>query len=131
MVKFVSDMSKKMLPTASTLIRARVELIAGTVTCSLPSLGVEARSVMGKVRPWSVESVIFTLAQLTGATFVLLTLHVTVGVVPPNHVTEVLGAVTRDGPEVLLTVSTTESSLTPPPLARLSRIITLKLSDRP
>ena len=47
MVKLVLEISKKMLPTASTFTRAVVVGLAGTVITSLPSLGVLAISVMG------------------------------------------------------------------------------------
>src|SRR6185436_13418859 len=56
MVKLVSEISKKILPTASTLMRAVVVLIFGTMIASLPSLGVLATMVVGKVWPPSLES---------------------------------------------------------------------------
>ena len=59
---------------------------------SLPSFGVLFASVMGNVVPPSVESRMRTLAQLIGAVFVLLTLHVIVCGVPPVKVTALFGA---------------------------------------
>jgi len=78
MAKLVSEMSKKMLPTASTFIRAVVVGVLGIETDSLPSFAVLARRVVGKVLPPSVETEILTLAALTGAAVVLATFHVTV-----------------------------------------------------
>ncbi len=46
-VKFAFDISKKILPTASTRIRACVVAMLGTVIFSVPSLGVLARIVVG------------------------------------------------------------------------------------
>ena len=77
MVKFVFEISKKIFPTASTLIRAVVLGVLGIVTTCDPSLGVLAINVV-KVFPPSVDNDIFTLAQLTGAAVVLLTDQVTV-----------------------------------------------------
>ena len=109
-VKLVLEISKKILPTASTLIRAVVLGVLGMVTAWLPSLGVLATNTVGKVCPPSVDKDIFTLAQLTGAAVVLATAHVTVCVEPPAHDTAVLGAETENGPDVLETVSTTSSN---------------------
>src|SRR2546421_57627 len=64
MVKLASETSKKMLPTASTLMRAVLAEIFGTVTAAEPLLGVLATSTVGKVFPPSVESEIFTFAAL-------------------------------------------------------------------
>ena len=69
--------------------------------------GLTQSRTVGKVRPASVDKLIFTLAQLTGAAVVLFTLHVIFCDEPPAHVTAVFGAVTANGPEVLLTVTTT------------------------
>ena len=77
-VKFVFEMSKKMLPTASTLILAVVVLTPGSVTSCEPSFGVFASSIVGYVKPPSVESRMLTFAQLTGAAVVFATFHVTV-----------------------------------------------------
>ena len=101
-------MSKKMLPTDSIFTR-QLELVAGRegiVTDCVPSFGVLANRTIGNVWPPSVESEIFTLAQLTGTRVVLATAHVIVWALPPAHVTAVLGTVTAKGPDVLLTVTT-------------------------
>ena len=62
MVKFVSEISKKILPTASIFMRANDVGVLGMVTDSLPSLAVLADSTVGKVLPPSVEREILTLA---------------------------------------------------------------------
>ena len=49
MVKFASEMSKKMLPTASTLIRPCVVAMFGMVTTALPLFGTLLASTVGKV----------------------------------------------------------------------------------
>jgi hypothetical protein len=123
-------MSKKMLPTASTFIRAVVVEAWGTVTASEPSLAVLAARTSGKVFPPSVESVIRTLAALTGAAVVLATLQVTVSGLPPRTLTEVLGAVTAKGPLSARTLTSVVTSLMPPPPARLSRTVTRKFIVR-
>ena len=107
MVKFVLLISKKIFPTASTLMRAVVVGVVGMINASVPSFGVLVANTVGKVSPPSVLKLIFTLAQLTGAAVVLFTLHVIFCEDPPAHVTAVFGAVTANGPEVLLTVTTT------------------------
>ena len=104
-VKFESEISKKMLPTASIFILAVVVATLGIVSASEPSLGVLAERTVGKVVPPSVDNDILTLAQLTGAPVVPATSHVIVWVEPPAHDTLVLGDVTWKGPEVLLTVT--------------------------
>jgi hypothetical protein len=48
-VKLVFEISKKILPTASTLIRALEVGIPGVMTISDPSLGVLAANTTGKV----------------------------------------------------------------------------------
>ena len=48
-VKFVFEISKKILPTASIFILAVVEALFGMVTDSEPSLGVLAINTVGKV----------------------------------------------------------------------------------
>src|SRR3954447_18442517 len=68
MVKLASETSKYTLPTASTFTRAVVVAVAGRSTLCVPSLGVLAASTVGKVFPPSVDSEIFTLALLIGAT---------------------------------------------------------------
>ena len=77
-VKSASEISKKILSTASTLTLAEFVDISGTTTVSEPSLGVEAATTTGKVRPPSSESKMFTLAQLIGARSELATSQVTV-----------------------------------------------------
>ena len=106
-VKLVLLISKKILPTASTFILAVVVGSTGITKDSVPSLGVLAASTVGKVCPPSVLNDIFTLAQLTGEAVVLATFQVMFWVEPPAHVTAVLGDVTLNGPDVLLTVTTT------------------------
>ena len=105
-VKLVLEMSKKILPAASTFILAVVVAVLGIVKASLPSLGVLAANTVGNVCPPSVLKDIFTLAQLTGEAVVLATFHVIVCVEPPAQLTAVLGAVTVNGPEVFVTVTT-------------------------
>ena len=105
-VKFVLEMSKKILPAASTFILAVVVAILGMVTACEPSFGVLATNTVGNVCPPSVLKDIFTLAQLTGEAVVLATFHATVCAEPPVQLTAVLGAVMINGPEVLLTVTT-------------------------
>jgi hypothetical protein len=104
-VKFESEISKKILPTASTLTLAVVVVTLGIVTASEPSLGVLVERIVGKVVPPSVDNDILTAAQLTGAPVVPATSHIIVWVEPPAHDTFVLGDVTWKGPEVLLTVT--------------------------
>ena len=105
MVKLVLEISKKILPTASTFILAVVVGVAGITNASVPSLGVLAESTVGKVCPPSVLIEIFTLAQSTGVKLLLATLQVIVCVLPPAHVTAVFGAVTANGPDAELTVT--------------------------
>jgi len=105
-VKFVSEISKKMLPTASTFIRAVVVGVLGMVSDSVPSLAVLAERTVGNVVPPSVEREILTFAVLTGGSVVLVTFQVIVWDEPPAHDTFVLGAVTLNGPAVFVTVTT-------------------------
>jgi hypothetical protein len=123
-VKLLLETSKKMLPTASTLTREVVPEALGTVTDSDPSLAVLAASTIGKVDPPSVESEIFTFAQLTGAAGVFATFHPTVCVDPTDHTTAVFGAVTRNGPDEVVTVACIVEVLMAAPPARLSRAVT-------
>jgi len=122
--KLVSEISKKILLTPSILIRPVEVAIFGKRTDWLPSLGVLAKRVVGKVFPPSVEKEILTFAALTGAAVVFATFQVTVKFVPPGIVIAVFGAVTAKGPEVLVTERVDEVELIPPPLARLSRATT-------
>ncbi|MBK8090139.1 MAG: hypothetical protein IPK31_20705 [Chitinophagaceae bacterium] len=88
--------SKKILPTALTLILACVVGLFGTEIISLPSLGVLATIVIGKVNPPSVDRSMATFAQFTGAKVVLPTLHETVCAEPEfQDIPVVLGAVTK------------------------------------
>jgi len=124
--KLVSEISKKILPTPSILIRPTEVGVLGIRTDWLPSLGVLASRVVGNVLPPSVEREILTFAALTGAAVVFATFQVTVKFAPPGRVVAVFGAVTAKGPEVLVTVRVDEVELMPPPLARLSRATTWK-----
>lgn len=94
MLKSVLEISKNILPTASTFILAVVVAPAGIVTTSEPSFAVLADITVGKVVPPSVDNDILTLAQLTGARVVLVWFHVIVWTEPPAHDTFVLGDVT-------------------------------------
>ena len=104
-VKFESEISKKMLSTASTFTLAVVVATSGIVSASEPSLGVLTERTVGNVVPPSVDNDILTAAQLTGAPVVPATSHIIVWVEPPAHDTFVLGDVTWKGPDVLLTVT--------------------------
>ena len=106
-VKLVLEISKKIFPTASTFIRLVLPGVEGTVTTCEPSFAVEAARTVGKVFPPSVDNKIFTELQFTEPPLVPLTFHVTVAVLPPFHVTLVLGAVTWKGPAVFVTVTAT------------------------
>ena len=130
MVKLAFEMSKKMLPAHSTLMRADEVASLGTVMLCEPSLAVLSAKVWPKVVPPSVESKILTEEQLTGAAVVLATSQVTLCWLPPAHVTAVLGAVTANGPASLLTFKVVWSLLTPPPPAWLSRTVKRKVRVR-
>lgn len=107
-VKLAFEMSKKMLPTQVTRMRAWVVGVLGMVTDCVPSLGVEATRLL-KVAPPSVERLIATLAQLTGDAVVLATFQVTVCELPPAQVTAVLGWVTVNGPAEVTTRTVVEA----------------------
>ena len=126
--KSASETSKKMLPTALTLIRAVVVETSGRVTCSEPSFGVLAISVVGKVSPPSVESRMLTLAALTGAAVVDATFQVTV--CRPLRFSPPLGAVRRNGPAAVVEVTWVVALPSRPPPARLSLTVTLKFMVR-
>src|SRR6476661_1784247 len=98
------------------MIRAWLVLMLGAVTVAEPSLAVPASSTVGYVRPPSVESRMFTVAQFTPLAVVPATLQVTVWVLPPVQVTAVLGAVTRKGPAALVLLSATTGLLFTPPV---------------
>ena len=104
-VKFESDISRKMLSTASTITLAVVVATLGIVSASEPSLGVLAERTVGKVVPPSVDNDILTAAQVTGGPVVPATSHIIVSLEPPAHDTYVLGDVTWKGTEVFLTVT--------------------------
>src|SRR4051812_12485903 len=125
-VKSASEMSKKTLPTASTLIRACDVATFGTVTDCDPSFGVLSASTYGYVCPPSTDSVIFTFAVLTGATSVLAGFHDTVRCEPATHFAPALGPFTRNGPAVGASRSVVSALLTPP---RPSRAVRRKWSD--
>ena len=78
MVKFGSEMLKKMLSMASTLIRAEEVGVFGTLTVATPVFGVPDASVKGKLLPPSSESSRRTPAQLIGALEVFATFQLTV-----------------------------------------------------
>lgn len=106
MMKFVFEISKKILPTDSTFTRQVVLCEEGTVITSDPSFAVAVANTVGNVCPPSVDNNIFTDAQFTDPALVPFTLQVTVAVPPALQVTAELGAVTANGPEVLVTVTT-------------------------
>lgn len=74
------EILKNILPTLSTFTRAAALTVPGTVTISDPSFGVLLARIIGKVDPPSVESVILTFAQLTGALLVFATSQLTIWV---------------------------------------------------
>ncbi len=112
-------MSKKMLPTASTLMRALVvaAVLAGIVNTAVPLFGILSANTMGNVCPPSVDKVIFTVATLIGAAFVFATSQVIVWVVPASHVRAVFGWVITNGPLSALTLTFIPALLMPPPPA--------------
>src|SRR2546421_3419881 len=88
-VKLASEISKKILSAASTLMRPCVVAtfaVFGIVTIAVPMLGTELARIIGKVFPPSVDSEIFTFAQLIGGRTVFATDQVTVWVLPPAMV---------------------------------------------
>ena len=98
MLKSTSEMSKKMLPRGSILIRAWPVERLGIRTDSAPSFGALAARTVGKVSPPSLESEILTFAALTGAAAVPATFHVMARIVFPDHVRAVFGCVTWNRP---------------------------------
>src|SRR5437588_3246984 len=66
-VKFGSEMLKKMLSTASILIRAVEVGVLGITIVAAPALGVLDERITGKVFPPSMEIRTRTFAQLIGA----------------------------------------------------------------
>src|SRR5687768_7672490 len=101
MVKLVFEISKKIFPIDSIFILAEVVAVFGMITLSLPSFTVLASKVLN-VLPPSVEIEIFTLAQFTGDAVVLATAQVIFCTELPGHETPVFGAVTANGPAVLV-----------------------------
>ena len=77
-VKFGSEILKKMLPIASTLTRAVAVGVFGTLIVAAPLFGVLEARMNGKLLPPSMESSTRTFAQLTGAPEVLAVFQVTV-----------------------------------------------------
>ena len=135
MVKLVLEISKKIFPTASTLILQVLLNETGTLISSEPSLGVAAAKTTGKLFPPSVDNKMFTLAQFTGAPVVPFTLQVTVAVLPASQVILVLGDVTWNGPELFVTVTTISVNAVCPTDASginglLSRTVNLKFKVR-
>lgn len=124
MVKFASEISKKMFPTASILILAAVVAVFGTVTLCDPSFAVLATRTVGNVVPPSVESEILTLAALMGALVVFATFQVTVWVEPPAYDTAVFGDVTTNGPLLPSTDRVDVAERMPPAAEWLSRATT-------
>lgn len=90
-VKFTFDISKKILPTASTFILALELMIFGIVTVSEPSFGTFETNVYGKVYPLSTDNKMFTFAVLIGDRFVEATFQVIVAGWLAISVTLVLG----------------------------------------
>jgi len=123
-VKFASEISKNILPTASIFIRAVVVDKLGIVTLCDPSLAVLPANTDGNVVPPSVDNDILTLAALTGAFVVFATFHVTVCVEPPANVTVVFGDVTTNGPLFASTDTVDDAVLMPPVKGWLSRATT-------
>ena len=130
-VKFVFDISKKILPLAITLTLACVVILLGTLISSEPSLGVLAASKMGNVKPPSVDRLIFTWLVLIGAASVPDTFQVTVLKDPTSQLVAVLGLLTTKGPALPFTVINISSEQTPPPPALLSRAVSLRFMLRP
>src|SRR5688572_11196746 len=128
--KFAFETSKKMFPTASTLMRAVVVVPAGITTACEPSFGVLATSTVGNDVPPFVDSRMRTFAAPTGATAVFATSQVTVCVEPAGQLTFVLGAVTTNGPASAREVTVVVSAEKPPPPERLSRAVTRKVMVR-
>jgi hypothetical protein len=126
------EIAKKTFPTHATFTRAVAPAVCefGRVTGWVPSFGVEARSVVWKEAPLSVEREIATLAQEIGARFVPATLHVTVCVEAAGQLTADAGAVIVNGPAVAREVTVVVSEFTPPPPPRLSRAVRRKFIVR-
>ena len=121
MTVILPEIWKKMLPLHSTFTRPLLVPNIGAVIVAVPSLGVLAVSTVLKPLSSSYKKRMFTLAQLTGAVVVLATFQLTVCRVADGQVVPVKGAVTLNGPEVLVTVAFMAALLTPPLLSRTVR----------
>ena len=77
-VKFDGEILKKMLPTASTLMRAEEVGVFGTVKVAVPVFEMPEASVNGKLLPPSIDNRTRTVAQLMGELDVLATFQLTV-----------------------------------------------------
>src|SRR5260221_236792 len=128
MEKSTSEMSKKMLEAAWTFIRATVVAMSGRSTDAAPVFGTLDASTMGNDPPLFVESRMFTLVANIGEMAVPATFHITVWL--EDQVTLLFGAVTTNGPALLVTVTCMSAVLKPPPPARLSRATTRKFIVR-
>jgi len=126
------EIAKKMFPTQAIFTRAVAPTVcvSGRVTACEPSFGVEARSVVWKEAPLSVEREIATLAQEIGVRFVFATFQVTVCVELAGQVTADAGAVIAKGPAVETEATVVVSEFTPPPPLRLSRAVRRKFIVR-
>ena len=132
-VKLAFPMSKKILPTAATRMRACVVagVPAGMVKVSVPSFSVLAVKIVGNVKPPSRDRAISMFAVLTPLAVVPATFQVMLWLEPAAQLTAVSGAVTIKGPANVVLVTATDASLVPPPPARLSRAVTRKFIVRP
>ena len=92
-VKSLSEMSKKMLPTACTLRRASLVGVLGTVMFCEPSFVIPAATVE-KVAPPSVDTRMSTVATLIDPESVPATSQLTVSMLPPVQLTAELAVVT-------------------------------------
>src|SRR5829696_2196217 len=77
-VKFGSEMLKKILSMASTFMRAEDVGVFGMLIVAVPLLGALDTSVNGKLLPPSTDNSTFTLAQLTGILEVFAMFQVTI-----------------------------------------------------
>ena len=128
-VKFGSEILKKILSMASTLMRAEDVGVLGIVIVAAPLLGMLDASVR-KLRPPSTDSSTLTFAQLTGALDVFATLQVTTWFEPAGQVAAEVGCVTTNGPLLETTLTRIAPVFTPPPPEWLSRTVTRKVIVR-
>jgi hypothetical protein len=96
--KLTLEISKKILPTASTFILAEALVTNGKETECEPSFGVLAARTVGNVIPPLVEREILTAAQLTGTPLVPATSQITVCEVPAIQLSGRFGWETWNGP---------------------------------